>query len=243
MNGQRRLEPLKRGSKKRSGSWADVQAPHPGVRDPRSVRVADWPPLVNAAIIATCAFVTALAVISASLASPVGPVEKWDEWSSKNGEIRLEHPSGWAVTQLGTDQQIHLVIVRSQWVRIHVIAESGLGNALAAYRLTNRAARYRLLEAMHRSTAQTWEEQVFGEFSEGATGRTIIGGRPAVWSQFKYDRGYLENDVPMAGYRATIIGDNRSVIAGAVAPAADWDEFKPIALRVLKSIRFGRGAG
>jgi hypothetical protein len=80
MTEQRQLEPLKRGRKKPQRGWIGVEAPHPGVRDPRAVRVADWPPLVNAAIIASCAFITALAILSAAVASPVGSVRDWNEW-------------------------------------------------------------------------------------------------------------------------------------------------------------------
>lgn len=233
MASEKRLEPMRRDSKKRSDTWADVQAPHPGVRDPRSIRIGDWPPLVNAAIIATCAFVTAIAILSASMASPVGAVNTWNDWSSESGAMRLEHPAGWAVRDLGAEGQLHLVIMRSPWVRIHVISESGLG----------QATRHAALETLHRSAAEVWERQVFGELEEGQAAPTVIGGKRAVWSQFKYHGEYIEEDEPMTGYRATILGSDRAVIAGAVAPSEYWSEFKPIALHVLKSIRFSDRAG
>lgn len=243
MSSQRRLEPLKRDRAKRTGTWADVQTSHPGVRDPRSVRMNDWPPLVNAAIIATCAFVTALAIFSAALASPVGPVERWSEWS--DGGMRLEHPSGWAVRNIGSSEQVHLVIMRSQWVRIHVISETGLSSAAGLYRqLGDGNARYQALEMLHATTGDALERELaLGEVEEGRPARTIIGGRRAVWSQFRYAGGVIEGDEPMTGYRATIIGDTRGVIASAVAPSDDWDEFRPVALRVLRSIRFGPTTG
>jgi hypothetical protein len=146
-----------------------------------------------------------------------------------DGAIHLEHPSGWAVRDVGLSGQTHLVIVRSPWVRIHVISERGLGAG---------EAHYHALPMIHQQTAETWERQMFGEFEEGRIGRTTIGGKRAVWSKFKYDGRYIEAGEPMAGYRATIIGDSRGVIASAVAPAEYWEEFKPIALHVLKSIRF-----
>jgi hypothetical protein len=233
MGTQNRLEAVGRSARNRSDSWADVQAPHPGVRDPRSVRIGDWPPLVNAAIIATCAFITAFAILSASMASPVGTVETWSQWSSEGGGVCLEHPAGWAVRDLGGEGQLHLVVMRSPWVRIHVMSESGLG----------ARARYAAVETLHRSVADIWENQVFGELEEGQAAHTVIGGRRAVWSQFKYRGEYIEEYEPMTGYRATILGSDRAVIAGAVAPSENWSEFKPIALHVLKSIRFGDDAG
>jgi hypothetical protein len=237
------------GAPRRSGgqparSWAEVQAPHPGVRDPRSLRMGDWPPLVNAAIIATCAFLTALAVLSAAIASPVGDVERWSQWRGAGGSLQLEHPAGWAVHDLGSAEQTHLVILRSPWVRVHVISETGLANAAGLYRqIGSGANRYRALEMLHDSTGQTWERQIFGRLEEGPAGRTSIGGRRAVWSQFRYVGENLEDGEAMTGYRATIMGENRGVIAGAVAPSDNWDEFKPIALRLLRSIRFGQAAG
>mgnify|MGYP001090503520 CR=1 FL=1 len=244
MAARKRLEPLKRGTRKRRDSWANVQAPHPGVRDPRSVRMGAWPPMVNAAIIASCAFITAIAVLSASLASPVGRVDRWGQWTSESGAIRLEHPSGWAVRDVGSAGRLHVVIMRSQWVRIHVISEGGLVSAAGVYgQIGTAAGRYRALEMVHQQTADVWERQIFGELEEGQMGHTTIGGHSAVWSQFKYRGGYLEKGQSMVGYRATILGPSRGVIAGAVAPSEYWDEFKPIALHVLKSIRFGGEAG
>ncbi|MFO8079893.1 MAG: hypothetical protein R6V07_06250 [Armatimonadota bacterium] len=230
MTEQRRLEPFKRGRQNRADGWRSVRASHPGVRDHRPISVADWPPLVNAAIIATCAFITAIAILSASMASPVGTVEDWNEWRADDGAISLEHPSGWAVRDVGPPEQTHVIILRSQWVRIHVISERALNVG---------AAHYGALEMIHRQTAETWQRQVFSDFEEGRMGRTTIGGKRAVWSQFKYQGRYLEAGEPMIGYRATIVGDNGGVIASAVAPSAHWQEFKPIALHVLRSIRFG----
>lgn len=229
MTEQGRLEPFNRGRQTASDGWSGVRASHPGVRDRRAIRVADWPPLVNAAIIATCAFITALSILSASMASPVGSVEHWNEWRADDGAIGLEHPSGWAVRDVGHPEQTHLIILRSQWVRIHVISERALGVG---------AGHYHVLEMMHRQTAETWKQQMFSDFEEGGTGRTTIGGKRAVWSQFKYQGRYLEAGEPMVGYRATIVGDSGGVIASAVAPSEHWEEFKPIALHVLRSIRF-----
>lgn len=243
MSEHARLQPLKRGPRKPRDRWSEVGTPHPGVSDPRSARISDWPPAVNAAIIATCAFITALAILSAVVASPVGTVERWNEWRTEGGEIHLEHPAGWAVRELDAPDQIFLVVMRSPWVRIHVISEPGLASPAGLHRQIGPGAHYQVLEHLHHATAETWERQMFGELEEGQTGRTIIGGRRAVWSQFTYAGRHLEQNVPMAGYRATIIGDDRGVIASAVAPSEHWSEFKPIALHVLRSIRLGAADG
>lgn len=244
MGSGRRLERVGNVPRKRRDTWDTGRAPHPSVRDPRSVRHGDWPPLVNVAIIATVAFLTAVALLAATAASPVGEVHEWVRWSSDGGEISLEYPSGWVVRNLGGSDQMYLVIVRSQWVRIHLISESGLTSAARLYRqLGDHRARYQALEMLHASTGRTWERELaLSNLEEGRPGRTVIGGRPAVWSQFKYTGMAIEDGEAMTGYRATILGDRRGIIASAVAPADHWQQFRPIALHVLRSIRFG-GAG
>jgi hypothetical protein len=205
--------------------------------------MGDWPPLVNAAVIATCTFVTAIAILFATMASPVGEVEGWSQWRADSGAINLEHPDGWAVRNVGSSEQIHLIILRSPWVRIHVVSESGLADAAAIYRrLGSGGARYEALERLHETVGETWEEQLaLGKLEEGRTGHTTIGGRRAVWSQFKYVGDRLEGGEAMTGYRATLIGEDNGVIASAVAPTEHWEEFRPIALHVFKSIRFAEG--
>jgi len=243
MSIERRRQPLKRTPKQSAGTRADVQAPHPGVRDPRSIRMADWPAAVNIAIIASFALVTAFAIISAWTASPVGPVRSWATWTDASRAISLEHPEGWTVRNIGDDEHPHVLVMRSPWVRIHVIAADALGSAANVYvRLPNDASRYRALELLHDSTGDTWATWL-GELREGQTGRTVIGRHRAVWTQFRYAGEGIEGGEPMTGYRATMVDRRRAVLAGAVAPTEDWAQFKPVALRVLRSIRFGNEVG
>ncbi len=243
MSIQRRLQPLKRTPKQSAGTWADVQAPHPGVRDPRSIRMADWPAAVNTAIIASLALVTAFAILSAATASPVGPVRSWATWTDESGALSLEHPRGWTVRNIGDDEHPHVLVMRSPWVRVHVIAADELASPAGLYaRLPNDASRYRALELLHDNTGHTWAAWL-GELREGQIGRTVIGRHRAVWTQFRYAGEGIEGGEPMTGYRATMVEGRRAVIASAVAPTEDWAQFKPVALRVLRSIRFGDEAG
>ncbi|HCA46025.1 MAG TPA: hypothetical protein DEP45_01340 [Armatimonadetes bacterium] len=200
--------------------------------------MSDWPASVNAAIIASLALITAFAVLSASVASPVGPVRAWARWTADDGAISLEHPAGWAVRDIGAGQP-HILILRSEWVRIHVISAAELASVVSAYAsLPDEASRYRALELVHQAAADAWGSWMGDEqLEEGSVGRTVIGGKRAVWTQFRYVGSGIEGGEPMTGYRATIIGESGGIIAGAIAPSRNWDEFKPIALRVLQSIR------
>jgi hypothetical protein len=241
MSTERRLQPLTRRPTKHGGSWRDVGSLHPGVRDPRSIRMSDWPMSVNTAIIASLALVSAFAILSASIASPVGPVREWARWTDEQGVISLEHPDGWAVRNIGGDQP-HILVLRSEWVRIHVISAAELSSAAGAYAsLPDEATRYRALELLHDSAGDAWAAWMGNEeLEEGQAGRTVIGGNRAVWTQFRYAGSAIEGGEPMTGYRATIISESGGIIAGAVAPTSHWEEFRPIALRVLQSIRLER---
>jgi hypothetical protein len=231
-----------RGSGAAGDTWSEVGAPHPGVRDPRSIRPGDWHPFINAMIITTCALVTVVAISAAMTAPPVDEVSQWHRWTTDTQDLSVEYPMGWRLHELtGSASQLHLVILRSEWVRIHLIAEPELARAANAY-ATSRGGqhpRYGAIENIHQQTGSTWASLLDIELEEGPTGRTVIGDRRAVWSQFKYPRGMLEGDVPMTGYRATVIGRQTGVIVCAVAPSRYWLRFKPTALHVLRSIKLG----
>ncbi len=239
----RRFEPLKRRSSKGSSTWADVQGPHPGVRDPRAVRVDDWPLGVNAGIISTFVLLTAFALLAAWYASPVGEADTWARWKADRHALSVEYPEGWTVRPLSQeDTNVHVVVMRSPWVRVHLVSQRELSSVAQVYaRAGNVRSPYQALETLHESTRETWSS-FFGALDEGRTTRTVIGTHPAVWSQFTYSGGRLESGEPMRGYRATILAGGSGVIASAVAPADNWSEFKPIALRVLRSIRIERDA-
>jgi hypothetical protein len=223
-------------------SWAAVQSAHPGVRDPRSTRVGDWPPLVNGLIITACVFVTIFSIASAWTASPVGTPTSWQQWGEASSPLRLEYPSGWSVQELGSGDQVHVVVMRSRWVRIHIIADANIAGAAAALRRADGAqdAPFTAVETIHRETLSTWKS-FFGSMRESESARTRINRWPAVWSQFQYDGATVENAQQMTGYRATITAPAMGAIASAVAPTAYSREFRPIALHVLRSIQLDAG--
>jgi len=41
----------------------------------------------------------------------------------------------------------------------------------------------------------------------------------------------------MTGLRAALVAGGRIVLIAAEAPTDDWDEFRPIALRMVRSLR------
>ena len=225
------------------GTFTLLDDAHPGVRDPRSVRPGDWHPFINALIIATVAMLTVVAIAAAWTATPIGEVRSWQQWTSETGEWSLEYPSGWRVHEFPAgDGQTHLMITRSEWVRIHFIAGPELRQAVEVY--TPERSAYAALEAVHGQTAGIWAA-VLGamQLRESEVRRTVIGGRRATWSQFRYPGGAFEGDELMTGYRTTIAGRKTGAIVSAVAPTRYWTRFRPIATHVLRSVGPAEDAG
>ncbi len=225
-----------------SDSWSQVGA-HPGIRDPRSARPDDWPPPVNALIIATCALVTIVALAAAWTAPPIEEIEQWRRWTTEDGAWSFEYPSGWSVQEFpGPGGRTQLMVLRSRWVRIHLIADPDIARLTRNHRgyRSRAGSEYTAVERAHAQTAAIWDI-LLGEIDDGRPGRTTIGNHRAVWSEFRYRGGHLEAGEPMSGYRATVVGDRSSVIVGAVAPTRFWRRFRPIALRMLRSITPGGG--
>jgi len=237
-------DPAQRGAFARA--WAADGGAHPGVRHPRARRQGGWSSLTNALIGAFAGLLVLVALWSAWSASPVGGVENWTTWTPRGQAMSLRYPEGWRSGEFGQGDLIHAFFVRSTWVRIHVIA----GPEVARIAFWPGAAgagavpdAYARLAEVHANSLKYWQ-QLFGEMREGRLGRTIIGGRPAVWSEFHYRGGMLEaRDEPMSGYRATVLGAGTGMLIAAVSPERSWREFRPIALDVMRSARLGQPAG
>ncbi len=227
-------------------SWADVGASHPGVRDPRSRRLGEWSPLTDGLIISVAALAVVVATWSAWTASPVGEVRRWLTWQATDIPLSIEYPEGWRVSDFSDAGVRYVMFGRSRWVRVHVVAGPHLawaayGRGAAAGRAPSNAS-YQALALLHESTREVWVE-LFGMMHEGVAGRTAVDRRRAVWSQFRYSGGGLEDaDEPMRGCRVTLIAGGQGVLISAVAPARHWEDFRPIALQMIRSIRVGGGS-
>ncbi len=218
-------------------AWAADGGAHPGVRHPRNRRENEWSSLTNALIGAFAGLLVLVALWSAWSASPVGKVEGWATWSPSSLPVSLRYPRGWRIGEFAEDGLTYAFFVRSTWVRIHVIAGPPIAQAVSRPGLRDPDA-YSALEWMHARSRAFWGE-LFGEMREGRVTRTFLGGRPAVWSEFHYAGGMLEARAePMTGYRATVLGAGTGVLIAVVAPERSWREFQPIALDVLRSVRF-----
>jgi len=219
-------------------SWDAVGGPHPGVRHPRARRRGRWSPLTDGLIIAFAGLLVLVAIWSAWSASPVGPVRGWVAWRGDNGAIALEHPVGWGVHDLGVAPVSYFAFGPSEWVRVHLIVAPQAEWRLPAGAVVGRAD-YRIPQVLHDDTRELWD-RLLGPLQEGRTAGTVLAGRPAVWSRFDYSRRPLMGSAQsMTGLRAALVAGGRIVLIAAEAPTDDWDEFRPIALRMVRSLRVG----
>lgn len=210
-------------------SSAVFDAPHPGVHSPPGRRRGEWSRLTNGLIVFALAVVVAVAIYSAAVASPVGRTDAWRIVSGRDGMFTVQAPVGWAVIE-GVDQSeaYVMVIARSQWVRVYVV-----------YPEQGDSGGPQVLAQAHRISLRKWTEY-FGSINNGPPARTVVGGRPAVWSRLQFtDDGRNYSGLGMTGMRMTLRCGQAWVFLAAVAPDDCWDEFEPVALRIIKSIRIG----
>ena len=208
------------------------EAPHPGVRDPRSRRRGEWSPFTNGLITGCLGLLVFLSFWTAATESPLGRVGSWATHGDTAGRFSIEYPAGWttatqteggvAATHIGPSRRIYVEIV-SQPTSSEQRALIGTGSVA-----------YTVLQRWHHSD-ETYLRLRFPDYQPGAPGRTALGGRPAVWSRFTAGQGPPDE---LTGYHTTLLSRDRILLIIAVAPSGSWEEFEPIALHMLQSLRF-----
>ncbi|MGC9320479.1 MAG: hypothetical protein ACP5KN_20765 [Armatimonadota bacterium] len=227
---------VRAGEARRGPSWESVAAPHPGIRDPRSRRPGQWAPLTDAIVVGVAAILVVASIMAAHSSSPVARPRDWALWRADDVPVSVWYPAGWRVIETARGTERELVALRSEWVRMHLILTQQQGGTQAV------GARYDALEMVHRTAAWRWE-MLLGDLTDGAPRRTVIGGRPGVWSQFSFSTGFLTEGEPMTGCRATLASPQATVLVAVVAPSRYWQTFRPTALDIIGSVRIGAGTG
>lgn len=126
----------------------------------------------------------------------------------------------------------------SEWVRVHLIVGPQQVWGFPPGAVVGEGD-YRAPQALHDDTHELWS-RLLGPMRDGRPAGTVLAGRPAVWSRFEYSAGLLEGSGrSMSGFRAALVAGGQVVLLAAVAPTDDWNEFRPIALQVLRSLRVG----
>ncbi len=215
---------------RRGASSFDV--PHPGVRDPRSRPRGEWSSLTDGLITGCLGLLVFLCFWAAATESPVGRVDAWATHRDAASRFTIEYPAGWtttthqgrgiAATRIGRSQNIYVEIV-SQPTRSEQRVLLGAGSVV-----------YAVLRTWHQSE-ESYLRLRFPDYRPGRPERTALGGRPAVWSRFTA----RQNSGELTGYHTTLLSRDRILLMVAVAPSDAWEDFKPIALHMLRSLRFG----
>jgi hypothetical protein len=221
------------------GACLECQQQRPGRR-------GEWSRVTNGLIVFALAAVVGIAIYSGGVASPVGRADSWRVASGLNGMFTVQAPVGWHVIEAavgGSDGAYIMVIERSQWVRAYVAVYPELVADTQTWGQTSGGGQTQTLLQVHLISERIWTEY-FGSINSGPPVRTIINGRPAVWSRMQFvDDGRNYSGLGMTGMRMTLTHGQVGVLLAAVAPDDSWDEFEPIALRILKSIRLNQGVG
>ncbi len=221
---------------------AVFDAPHPGVHSPPGRRRGEWSRVTNRLIVFALAVVVGIAIYSAGRASPVGRADSWRVTSGMGGMFTVEAPVGWHVVEAIDRSGAYIMVIdRSQWVRVYVAVYPQLAVETQTWGQASGGGQTQTLLQVHLISERIWTEY-FGSISSGPPVRTIINGRPAVWSRMQFvDDGRNYSGLGMTGMRMTLTHGQVGVLLAAVAPDDSWDEFEPIALRILKSIRLNQG--
>jgi len=221
----------------RVGLPSSFEAPHPGVRHPRSRRRGQWSALSNGLIAGCFGLLVFLAFWSAATESPLGPVERWATYRHSQGVFTIEYPAGWSAMTRGDERHGQTRIWRTEQISLTVWNEPF---RLPAYPMaTGTSVQYQWLRDIHREAARQFANMgLFGDYQAGRAGDTTLGGRPAVWSRLD-----LRSDSDqLRGYQVTSLAGEILLLMVATAPADSWDDFEPIALHMLRSLRFGGSA-
>jgi len=223
--------------KRATGSF---DTPHPGVRDPRSRRRGEWSSLTNGLITGCLGLLVFLSFWTAATESPLGPVQSWETHRDAAGRFSIEHPSGWAVRTHEDDDISATHIGRSQSIYLEIVSQPTTSQQ--AVLIGAGSVVYTVLKTWHESE-EVFLRLRFADYRPGRPERTALGGRPAVRSRFTGGRGSGE----LTGYHTTLLSRDRVLLIIAVAPSESWEDFRPIALRMLRSLRFNsspaRGPG
>lgn len=217
---------------------AVFDAPHPGVHSPPGRRRGEWSHVTNSLIVFALAVLVAIAIYSAAVASSVGRADSWRLTSARDGMFTIEVPAGWHVFEAVDQSGAYIMIVeRSQWVRAYVAVYPKLAAAVQTW--GEGDAGTQALPQAHRISDRIWTDY-FGAISNSPPARTVVGGRHAVWSRMHFtDDGRNYSGLGMTGIRMTLTYGQAGVLLAAVAPDDSWDEFEPVALRIVQSIRIG----
>jgi hypothetical protein len=214
-------------------SASGFDAPHPGVRHPRARRRGQWSPITDGLIAYSAGILVIVSLWAAATQPLLGRAEEWDRYQRPDGLFSIEHPRGWDVQTQDAGDSSTTVIMRSERIRLVVL--SAASTALGGIRGRATAGEYAVPEALH----DAWTAEILSdEVSRGEPQRTVLGAQAAVWSRFTAHEGRSST----TGYVAALAPGEHIVLATAVAPSSVWEDFQPIALRMLRSLRFSSPA-
>lgn len=207
-------------------------APHPGVRHPRARRRGQWSPITDGLILSCAGLLVLLSLWAAVVEPAVRRVTAWETHVQGDGVFSIEYPARWDIETV-EDEGVSAAVIRGSQ-RVLVLVQRDPVRWHGSARPTDAAAQQAIVRERHRSAQLALQAQ-FDAFRSGRWTDTVLGGRQALWSAFHAGSGSEE----MTGYQATVPqGDHVTTIL-AVSPTTAWEDFRPVALHMLESLRLG----
>ena len=170
--------------------------------------------------------------------------DSYEQWNSKDGSFALDFPAGWMSKGNGNNSSgIAWAEFTEAGARIRIDALFGdaikgdLANMSGGLVMVDEEdADFDMTreEIVHKHGKEYYEDKYQGYAEEDGVSMRIKLG-PAYISGFAAQEGFSQ----IKGIRATVTTTNRGVTFFASCPANQWDEFKPVFIHCLKSMKRG----
>lgn len=167
----------------------------------------------------------------------------YDNWNSPDGTFALNYPAGWEAKGNGNRSRgiawaeckegLHKVRIDASFADVVIgdIANFGGGAALGLEQPSEELTPEAIVQA---KKIAKYEEK-FKDYVEqpGSSLNVTLG--PTYYNEFSAVDGFTK----ISGIRSTTMARDRCVTFLAHCPAAQWDEFKPVFLKMLEEMESG----
>jgi hypothetical protein len=204
--------------------------------------------LAGLVVVIVCALLQYMALKKA-LAPPPEPTA-WETVKSMTGHFKLQVPAGWKFSTAGSEGTYESV-----WVKrgpVYLISLNGTGTKGAISDISGAGARLALggeggpppLERrpegrFHEALGGIEQRKDTHYKEEGEMQPCRFAGQAAAYSVYTTQRKAGMFKVKIKGWRVSCPGTDFGYDIRAEAPAEHWDEFEPIATKLLAGVEFG----
>lgn len=232
---------------------AHPQAPAQPADAPGAAREAEEeepekrPAWVYAVSIAA-ALVLILLVLFGGLIGPKAPAEPqdWQTVNSKTGTLSLEVPGNWTFSTSGAESRFESVYVKAAKLSgVKIGGNPALGAmgdvSSAAARVKSDGSgqgpqRVNDAQLLHTFLGDVAKHEDPNYQEQGEMKPCKFAGREAGYSYYTSQRRHGLRSIPVKGLRLTAPAGEFAYVVRAECPAQYWEQFEPVADRIIKSV-------